>query len=84
MILGGCLGNHRRRDENLNLGVRLSASAGVGLEPSGLIGGSRAPLLDNAVDLLEEKFCRRFDRAVSQQRVGRWRLATGADEPKLF
>jgi hypothetical protein len=36
------------------------------------------------VELLEEKFCRRFDRAVSQKRVGRRRLATGADEPKLF
>ena len=57
---------------------------GVGFEPSELIGGGRTPLLYNAVELLEEKFCRRFDRAVSQKRVGRRRLATGADEPKLL
>jgi hypothetical protein len=56
---------------------------GVGFKPSELIGGGRTPLLYNAVELLEEKFCRRFDRAASQKRVGRRRLATGADEPKL-
>jgi hypothetical protein len=67
----------------MNLGVRLSASASVGLEPSGLIGGGRTPLLYNAVELLEETFCRRFDRAVSQASVGRQYLATGADEPKI-
>ena len=36
------------------------------------------------MELLEEKFCRRFDRAVSQASVGRQHLATGADEPKFF
>ena len=30
-----------------------------------------------------KKFCRRFDRAVSQKRGGRRRLATGTGEPKL-
>ena len=39
-----CLGNRQQRNENLNFGARPSASEGVGLEPSGLIGGGRAPL----------------------------------------
>ena len=64
--------------------MRPSASASVGLEPSGLIGGGRTPLLYNAVELLEEKFCGRFDRAVSQASVGRQRLATGAGEPEFL
>ena len=34
----------KRRNENLNFGARPPASEGVGLEPSGLIGGGRAPL----------------------------------------
>ena len=58
---------------------------GVGVKPSGLIGGGRAPVeLATKVELLGEKFCRRFDRAVSQQRVGRRRSATGVGEPELL
>jgi len=40
----------------------------------------RTPPFYNAVDLLEEKICRRFDRAVRKKRVGRQLLVTGADE----
>ena len=55
---------------------------GVGFEPLQLIGDGRTPLLYHAVRLLEERLCRRFDRAVSHKRVGRRRLVTGADETK--
>src|SRR5207245_3887070 len=49
---------------------------GVGSEPSGLMGDDRTPVqLARKVELLGEKFCRRFDRAVSHKRVGRGGLA---------
>ena len=44
---------------------------GLDQEPSGLIGGGRTPLNLEHSGTAREKFCRRFDRAVSQKRVGR-------------
>jgi hypothetical protein len=62
----------------------VSQGKGLAQSPVELIGDDRTPLLYNAVGLFEEKFCRRFDRAVSHKRVGRRRLVTGADETKAL
>ena len=79
-----CLGNRPQRNEILIWERGRQPEKGVGVKPSGLIGDDRTPVqLATKVELLGEKFCRRFDRAVSQKRVGRGGLATGAAEPKL-
>ena len=48
---------------------------GLALSPVGLIGGSRTPAPLAIGETVREKFCRRFDRAVSHKRVGHrtWR-----------
>ena len=77
MIPSGCLDNRPKPNEHLNFGARPPARERVGAQPSGLIGGGRTPLNLERSGTAREKFCRRFDRDVSQKRVGRRQPGNG-------